>query len=98
MGSKAIRGKVDVNKQDFLGTEDEQVKQTLSKVYEELEGDDQQKLETLKALHTQSKELQQQLDAADIDLPIKPEDMNQFLDNLTHAQAQVIYDAIRNLD
>ena len=56
------------------------------------------KLETLKALHTQSIELQQQLDAADIDLPTKGEDMNQFLDNLTYDQAQIIYDAIRNLD
>ena len=99
MGTKAVRGKVDTSRQDFLGgDESENIKKTLEKVYDELDGDDQEKLEMLKALRAKHEDLQVQLDEAGVELPGKSDEMAQFFEDLTPDQAQVVYNAIRNLD
>ncbi len=70
MGSRIVREKVDTTKQDFLGgDESENIKNTLIKVYDELDGDDQEKLEMLKALYTNNADLQEQLAGVDVYLP-----------------------------
>ena len=88
MGSRVVRSKVDTSRQDFLGgDESEHIKQTLVKVYEELEGNDQEKLEVLKALHANHEDLQVQLDEAGVELPGKSDEMAQFFEDLTPDQA-----------
>ena len=95
MGSKLVRDKVDVKKQDFLAGDVDAKKQTLIHVYEEhLEGDDQEKLESLKALVVSNESLQNELGAAELNLPDKHEDMSDFLQGLTSDQAEILYNAI----
>ena len=98
MGSKIVRSRVDINKQEFLGPESDQMRQTLNKVYDELDGDDQAKLEILKKVHTDSKELQKQLDDAGVNWPPQPDKVSEFFLILTDAQVKAIYDGIRQLD
>ena len=51
------------------GDESENIINTLIKVYDELDGDDQEKLEMLKALYTNNADLQEQLADVDVYLP-----------------------------
>ena len=99
MGSKIVRGKVDVNSQDFLCEVKDLPKTCLIHSYENhLEGSDHEKVQMLNELIRNHEELQQELERAGVDLPSNSDEMTQFLEDLSESQAQTLYNAIKNLD